>query len=196
MVGVVAGDVARTALYLSSRDGRPVRIARVDPGGADFTVSVRPLEGGSQYQLQLATNPALKPGSYKQTVRIVADSKDEDAVTEISLQASVLPRVFVAPSEIPDLKISRSQSATARMPQIQIRKLRGGNISILKASSSLPFIKPIINSEGGVSSTQIIWLTIDKSKLPATGAFAGSVTLHTDDPEFETVEIRITGTVE
>lgn len=188
---VLSGSSASSTLYLYNNSPTPVHIKRVIPPGNDFTADLQPIQDGKRYQLTLTSNPALKPGHYLQTLKVVTDSPVEPEVP-IELDLTVYPKVFASPTSIvmPTLPAAADLSAI-NWPMIYVRKLRAEGLKIKGYSSTLPFIKLELlpETEGQVYK---IRLTLDSSKI-RPGEFKGKVRIETNDPEVPLLEVPIQG---
>jgi hypothetical protein len=188
---VLSGGSASNSMYLYNNTATPVHIKSIAPGGSDFTATIQPIQDGKRYQLTLTTNPALKPGHYVQTLKVLTDSPAQPEVL-IELDLTVYAKVFASPTSIimPTLPAAADLSAI-NWPMIYVRKLRAEGLKIKGYSSTLPFIKLelLTETEGQVYK---IRLTLDSSKIKA-GEFKGKVRIETNDPEAPVLEVPIQG---
>jgi hypothetical protein len=167
----------------------PIHARSVVPGGSNFTATIQPVQDGKRYQLNVASNPALKPGHYLQTVKVLTDSTIQPEVS-IELDLTVYPKVFASPNSIlmPPLPIT-SEVGTITWPMIYIRKVREQGLKVKSYSTTLPFLKleMITETEGQVYK---IRLTLDTTKIKP-GEFKGKVRVETNDPEVPILEVPI-----
>jgi hypothetical protein len=193
ITSAITGSTSASTLSLYNPEESAVRIKEVQPGGTDFTVQLQTLQEGKRYQLLVATTPALKPGSYRQIVRVVTDNP-KTPVVEIQLEATVFPRVFATPNSIvmPTLPHDAPDLKTINWPMIYVRKIRDGGLKIKKYSTDVPFIKLdlVTEREGEVYA---IRLTLDQSKIRA-GGFQGKIHIETNDAEMPVIDVPIRGT--
>ena len=192
VTSVLTGSSSAGTLTLYNGSGTPVRVTQVKPGGTDFTVSYHIIEDGKRYGLSVATNPALKPGQYHQTLKILTDSKAAPEM-EVALAVTVFPKVFAMPTTVilPQMSMASDLSAV-NLPPIYVRKLREGGLKVGSINSTLPFINLSLatETEGQVYT---IRLTLDKSKITAPGEFKGKVRIETNDPDTPVLEVPIQG---
>jgi hypothetical protein len=192
VTSVLTGNSSASRLYLYNPDAKPVHIKEVVPGGTDFTATLQTIQDGKRYELQVATNPALKPGQYRQAVRIITDNPKQPEMT-VELEATIFPRVFAMPTSIlmPTLPASSDLSAI-NWPMIYVRKVREGGLKINSYSSTLPFLKLELATEKE-GEIYVIKLKLDQSKIKV-GEYKGKVHIETNDPETPVLEIPIKAT--
>jgi hypothetical protein len=189
IAGVLSGSSATGTLYLYNNLPTSVNITRIIAGGNDFAATLQTIQEGKRFQLTVTTNPALKPGHYLQTVKVVTDSPAEPEVP-IELELTVYPRVFASPTSIvmPTLPAASDLSAI-NWPMIYVRKVRAAGLKINSYTSTLPFIKLelLTETEGEVYK---IRLSLDSSKIKP-GEFKGKVLIKTNDPDVPSLEVPV-----
>lgn len=192
ITSALTGSSSAGTIFLYNPDDNPVRVKKIEPGGTDFTVTLSPIQNGKRYQLNVATNAALKPGSYKQTVRVLSDNA-KLPLTEIELEATIYPRVFATPTSItiPTLPHDAPDLEAINWPMIYIRKVRDGGLKINSFTTTVPFVKLqlITEREGEVYA---IKLTLDRSKI-RQGGFNGNIHIETNDRDVPVIDIPIKG---
>jgi hypothetical protein len=188
VTSVITGSSTSTRLYLYNRETAPVHVKKVEPGGDNFTLSLQTIEDGKRYEVNLSTNPALKPGQYSQIARVLTDSASAPEIA-IRLDVTVFPQVFVSPASIilPKLPLA-SDVASINLPVIYVRKVREGGLKIAKVSSTLPFLnlQLVTETEGQFYTVRI---TLDKSKITGTGDFKGTIRIETNDAQNPVLEV-------
>lgn len=186
----LSGTTSATKIYFYNREAALVRITKVDAGGNDFNVSLTPIEDGKRYELLISTNPALKPGQYKQEVKLQTDDKKTPEIN-LHLEATVFAKVLASPSfiSLPELKLV-SDLASIAMPEIYIRKVRESGLALKDVQSSLPFIKLEVKTENEGQFYKIK-LSIDPSKIKGPGDYKGEVIVDTNDAEVPQLKIPI-----
>jgi len=186
----LSGTTSATKINFYNREAAPVRITKADAGGTDFKVVLTPIEDGKRYELYIATNPALKPGQYKQSVKLSTDSATTPEI-ELYLEATVFAKVLASPTSIslPKLQIG-SELASVNMPVIYIRKVRELGLNLKEVHSSLPFLNLDVKTEIE-GQFYIIKLTIDPSKIKGPGEYKGEVVVDTNDAEVPQLKIPV-----
>lgn len=191
VTSALTGSSATNTMYLYNPKPAPIHLKNVIQGGTDFTASLSTIQDGKRYQLTVTSNPLLKPGHYKQTVKVATDSTVQPEV-EIELDLSVYPKVFASPTSImmPVLPVG-SDVSTINWPMIYVRKVREQGLKIKSYSSTLPFIKLDLTTqtEGQVYALR---LTLDTTKIKP-GAFNGKVHIETNDPDVPVLEVPVQG---
>jgi hypothetical protein len=192
ITSVFRGKSAHETLYIYSHEGKPVQIKSIVPGGTAFTVKVQAIADGKRYQLDIATDPNLKPGKYEQTVKVMTDSPQTPELT-IALEATVYAQVIATPTAImlPNMPFEIDPS-TVKLPEIHIRKVRDGGLKIKSVHSSVPFLRVglVTEVEG---QTYKIQLAFDKARMTEKGAFKGVIRIETNDMDSSVIEIPIQG---
>lgn len=191
ITSALTGSSSSNTLYVYNPQPTPVHVTKVIPGGTDFTATLSAIQEGKRYQVIVASNPALKPGHYVQTVRVVTDSTAQPEV-KIELDLTVYPKVFASPASIimPPLSVT-SDLSTINWPNIFVRKLREHGFQIKSYTSTLPFIKLelMTETEGQVYR---IRLTLDTTKIKP-GEFKGKIHIETNDPDVPFVDVPVQG---
>jgi len=190
VTSVLSGTTTSTRMSLFNPEEKPVRIKKVTAGGTSFNVSLQTIEEGKRYELAVATNPALKPGHYEQTVHLATDSAQSPEAI-VQLEVTVFARVFVRPAAInlPPLSLEGDLSEVS-VPLIYVEKLREGGLKINSISSTLTFIKLVVTTQKEGESYSIR-LKFDKSLIPGPGRFSGKIRILTNDADVSTVEVPI-----
>jgi hypothetical protein len=192
VTSVLAGSSSTGTLSFYNGSGTPVHVKQLKPGGTDFTASFQTIEDGKRYELAVATNPALKPGQYHQTLKILTDSKAAPEL-EIDLAVTVFPKVFVTPNMLTIPQMSSTQDLSAvNLPLIYVRKLRGDGLKISSVSSTLPFVTLTLSTdtEGQIYTIKV---TLDRSKITTLGEFKGKIRVETNDPDAPVLEVPVQG---
>jgi hypothetical protein len=189
ITSTLAGSSAANSFFLYNPRPTPVHVKQIVAGGQNFTATLQTIEDGKRYQLSVASNPALKPGHYVQTLKAVTDSAEQPEVS-IELDVTVYPKVFVSPTSIlmPPLPITADVS-TITWPSIYLRKVRDQGLKIKRFTSTLPFLKlDLVNqTEGQVYQIRI---TLDTTKIKP-GDFKGNVHIETNDPDVPVVDVPV-----
>lgn len=189
ITSALTGSSTSNTLYLYNPQPTPIHAKSVIPGGNNFTATISPVQDGKRYQLNVTSNPALKPGHYMQTLKVVTDSTIQPEVS-IELDLTVYPKVFASPNSIlmPPLPIT-PDVASITWPMIYIRKVREQGLKIKSYSTTLPFLKLelMTETEGQVYK---IRLTLDTTKIKP-GQFSGKVRVETTDPDVPVLEVPI-----
>jgi len=191
ITSALGGTSSSNTFYLYNPQPTPIHARKVVLGGDDFTATLQTLEDGKRYQLMVASNPALKPGHYKQILKVLTDSAVQPEVA-IEIDFTVYPRVFASPASItmPALPAASDLSAIT-WPMIYVRKVRDQGLKIKSYSSTLPFIKLDLSTENE-GQVYKIRLTLDSSKIKR-GPFKGTIRIETNDPDVPVIEVPIQG---
>lgn len=189
ITSTLTGSSSSNTMYLYNPQAGPIHAKSVVPGGTDFTATIQPVQDGKRYQLNVSSNPALKPGHYLQTLKVLTDSTIQPEVS-IELDLTVYPKVFASPNSIlmPPLPATPDVAAIT-WPAIYIRKVREQGLKVKSYSTTLPFLKleMTTETEGQVYK---IRLTLDITKIKP-GEFKGKVRVETNDPDVPLLEVPI-----
>jgi hypothetical protein len=189
ITSALTGSSSSNTLYLYNPQAAPIHAKSVVPGGNNFTATIQPVQDGKRYELNVTSNPSLKPGHYMQTVKVLTDSTIQPEVS-IELDLTVYPKLFASPNSIlmPPLPVTSDVSAIT-WPMIYIRKVREQGLKIKSYSTTLPFLKLelMTETEGQVYK---IRLTLDTTKIKP-GEFKGKVRVETNDPDVPVLEVPI-----
>jgi len=191
ITSALSGSSSTNTMYLYNPTGKPIHLKNAVPGGTEFTAVLSTIEDGKRYQLNVASNPSLKPGHYLQKVKIATDNTTQPEV-EIEMDVTVYPRVFVSPASIimPTLAIASDISAI-NWPVIYVRKVKETGLKIKSFSSTLPFLKLdlITDTDGQVYR---IHFTLDKDKIKL-GDFKGTIHIETNDADLPSIDVPVQG---
>jgi hypothetical protein len=187
----LAGSTSSNTFYLYNPQSKPIHLKSIVPGGSEFTATSETLQDGKRYQLNVTSNPALKPGHYVQTLKALTDSPAQPVIS-IEVDLTVYPRVFASPTSIimPTLPVA-SDFAAINWPMIYVRKVRETGLKIKSYASTLPFLKLQMSTEVD-NQVYAIKLTVDSSKIKP-GDFKGKVRIETNDPDVPVLEIPVQG---
>ena len=191
ITSVLTGSSSSNTLYIINPQAAPVHVKNVIPGGTAFAATISTIQEGKRYQLNVASNPALKAGHYVQVVRVITDSPVQPEV-KIELDLTVYPKVFASPASIimPPLAVASDLSAI-NWPAVFVRKLRQNGFQIKGYTSTLPFLKLELMTENEGQAYKIR-LSLDPTKIKP-GEFKGKITIKTNDPEVPVVEVPVQG---
>lgn len=189
ITSALTGSSSANTLYLYNPGTMPVHATSVIPGGGNFTATIQPIQDGKRYQLNVTSNPSLKPGHYLQTMKVVTDSTVQPQVS-IELDLTVYPKVFASPNSILMPPLPTTADVTAiTWPTIYVRKVREQGLKIKSYSTTLPFIKLALQTE---TEGQVykIGITLDPEKIKP-GHYSGKVRIETNDPDVPVLEVPL-----
>lgn len=189
ITSTLTGSSSSNTMYLYNAQATPIHAKSVIPGGGSFTGTIQPIQDGKRYQLNVTSNPSLKPGHYVQTMKVVTDSTVQPEVS-IELDLTVYPKVFASPNSIimPPLPVTPDVAAIT-WPTIYVRKVRESGLKIKSYSTTLPFLKLDLQTE---TEGQVykIRLTLDMTKVKP-GQYSGKVRIETNDPDVPVLEVPL-----
>jgi len=187
----LTGSSASNTLYIFNPQSTPVHLKNVIPGGTAFTATLSTIEDGKRYQVNVTSDPKLKPGKYLQTIRVATDSPVQPEV-KIELDLTVYPKVLASPTSIlmPTLSVS-SDLTSVNWPSVFVRKIRERGFQINSYTSTLPFLKLDLMTETEGQAYRIR-LSLDPTKIKP-GEFKGIIRINTNDPDIPVVEVPVQG---
>jgi hypothetical protein len=189
ITSVLAGNTTSTNLYVVNNETAPIHIKSIEPGGANFTATLTPIQDGRRYEVAVQSAANLKPGTYHQTLKVMTDNA-ATPVLPVQLTLTVYARIFASPTAIimPQLPINAGLD-TIQWPAITVRKVQAAGLEIKHVSSSLAFLDLTTEIQKAGEVYQIhIKINSDKVKV---GEFKGTIRIDTNDPDMPVIEVPV-----
>ena len=193
ITSLLVGNTTNTSLYLVNKEAAPVHVKSVDAGGKNFTATLVPIQDGRRYEIQVQSAAGLKPGNYRQTLKVMTDNATVPEVP-VQLNLTVYPRIFASPTSIimPQLPINAELTAIT-WPSITVRKVQASGLEIKRVSSSLAFLTLTTETQKAGEAYQIrIKINADKVKA---GDFKGTIRIETNDADMPVIEVPVQVTI-
>lgn len=195
-VTVGRGERAQSSLEIINHGPQPLHIETIEHATDRFTTTLDTIEGGKRYKLNLFLNGAGPAGLRKDPITIRTSSP---ARPEITIPANTLirERVYTFPEEVDLGSIPIGQwtaaGAADRLAQTLMAYQTGGTGFAARFSSDLPELQ--IRAEKGPKGDR--WqatVTLAPSRV-RVGPLRGTITIDTNDPQFPTLRVPVTGFV-
>jgi hypothetical protein len=189
ITSVLVGNTTNTSLYLVNKETAPLHVKSIDAGGKDFTATLVPIQDGRRYEIQVQSAANLKPGTYRQTLKVLTDNAQSPEIP-VQLSLTVYPRISAMPAAIlmPQLPINAELEAIA-WPSITVRKMQATDLEIKRVSTSLAFLNLTTETQKAGQLYQI-HIKINSKKVKA-GEFKGTIRIETNDTDMPVIEVPV-----
>ncbi len=181
---LMAGSRVKRTLTITNKQAAPVAFTpgAPDPGGLKTTL--REIEKGQRYELDIETVPPLMEIASFPPITLKTDLKEEPTVT-IPVYGYVQSRVMLAPKIV---MVAMPISRDVRR-ELRLQLADGTRATVTRVETSNPAIRAIFEPSTAGQPRQQILVTIPKgTQLPADG---DTLTVYTDDPEFPSLTCQI-----
>jgi len=186
------GSSVNGLITVTNTTQQPVRITRLDPNGAAFSVTLQTLEEGKRYSVSFVSSTTLPIGIHQQTVKLTTDSKETPGL-ELQLEAVVVSPVTVNPTSLvfENVPVSNPEMEISLVSKfLWVRMGRGAGLEIKSVTSDLPFIK--VKTEMGDPNGSSITLRVGFSEKPPKGTHTGKIKIETNNADVKVLEVPIT----
>jgi len=191
------GEHETRSVTIKNNQEHKVAITRMEPKGKHFAASLKTLEPGKQYQIEVQVPPDAAPGRYQETLVLHTDDKARPKMN-IAMNILVKPDVFVTQEtlEFGQISLSGIKANPSMLNLIQqdfFVKRKLGDMTIKSFSTDVPFLELRLDPTGKAQNFQInVNFSLDRI-IP--GKFSGSIILETDDPNFSRLAIPVSGEI-
>jgi hypothetical protein len=186
---VLVGNTSATNYYVVNIEEPLIHVKSIDAGGTNIQATLTPIQDGRRYEVALKTAAGLKPGQYRQTMKVMTDSATMPVVP-VELTVTVYPRVFVSPTAIIMPTLARDNDlGTITWPTITVRKIQAAGLKIKKVTSSLPFLDATLETTKDGEWYQVS-LKLNTAKVQ-TGEFKGTIRIETNDTDAPVLEVPV-----
>jgi hypothetical protein len=196
-VAAIRGQASSANIEIASNEAEPLQIEMQAAGDDHFTTQLQTLEAGRRYRLTLSMQQDAPAGRHAETIRLHTSSK---AMPLIRIEANTLmrERVYTHPDavdlgSIPLSVIIGSPDAPARLAQTVMVYQAGGRDFRVSASTDVPGLA-IRSAAGPQGDRHQMTLVMDSRQVKA-GPIRGTLRLDTNDDQWRSVEIPITGAI-
>lgn len=189
------GEASRFSVEIVSHEPEPVLIGVVRHAPERFTTTLETIEEGRRYRLKLALKPDGPGGRGRETIRIRTSSA---AVPELRIPAFTYlhERVYTFPDDV-DLGVVRLEDIrrrpSAQPEQILMVYRKGTTDFRVTVSTDVPHLA-IHAERGPLGDRYQITVTVATDRaLP--GPIRGRIVIETNDPEFPTLSVPVSGEI-
>lgn len=176
---VQASTQAKHTLVITNNLEEPVIFGKATPSTPYVKVTLREIDKGHRYELDVETVPPLPESGSLGTILLETDLKEE-SVVRVPVYVLVRPRVYLSPKTI----TIPSTTATDIQRSVQVLTTDGKKPAVVHAEASDPGIEVIIDAASDDQPGRV------KVRVPKGMNLQSKpqvITIHTDDPEFPTL---------
>ncbi len=188
----VKGEVAREELEVINHQEEPLELLGVTSSNPLFQVGSEQVERGRRYRLSVALDPTAPVGSHRGTLTVTTNSDDYPSL-EIEAAARVKDVVSTSIGRVDFTRFNfeaLNVKAVSRRT-VLVEKHEGTDFQVLRATTDLAFLDVEIETQKPGQSF-LVHLTIARNRAER-GAFAGTLVIETNDPDFPRLELPIEG---
>lgn len=174
-----------------NREEAPLRIASVRSDRSDLETRLEEIEAGRKYQLTVARDPNLRPGSYRGKVELLLEGTSRPN-PQIPLTIIVKPKVYVNR----DAVVFRRRLGGSVPPAVTVvvEKYKAPAFKVKNLACKLPFIgmKAIALPYEHDTAKYELTFTLAAEAWPAE-PFQGAITFETNDQDYPRVTLPVRG---
>jgi len=196
-IGARRGEARQASIEIINHDPEPLRIEDIRHPTDRFTTTLESLDEGNRYRLTLVLNGNGPGGRHSEEIVLKTSNRNQPTIVVVA-NTLLRERVYTFPDEVDfgTLRLSdveRNPELLQRIAQTLMVYQFGGNdfqVSIRTNLSQLQF-----RSERGPNHDRYQnTVTLIKEKLKP-GAIVGSIVIETNDPEFPSLVVPVSGNV-
>lgn len=191
------GVAKSTTLEIVNHQHEPIDLKIKSPPAANYQAKLQPIEPGKRFRLTV-TVPADAPAGRTSSRLELKSSSAARPIIYVGVNANVRERVYTFPESVDfgRLRMSELRSGTAgqagAVQTLMVYQTGGKNFG-LKASASLRGMGLAAERGPQGDRVQITASLIANKVLP--GPIHGTIKLQTNDPEFATLTVPVTGEI-
>jgi hypothetical protein len=189
----------RTVRVVNNRE-QPFAVSRLEQQGDHFEASIRPVEAGRVYELQVTVPASVPSGRYTEAVFLYTDDPKMPRHM-VPVNIIVKPELSISPEAVDFGRVSLKELATNPsamnlLRQTLIVRKRAGKFSIASLSSDVPGVTALKSPDGHISSDAFrIDVVLVKDRLQA-GHIDGSIRIRTNDVRVPELVVPVRGVIE
>lgn len=196
-VAAVRGQGGSASIEIANNEAEPMHIEVPALAHDHFTTQLQTLEPGRRYRLTLSMRDDAPAGRHRDTIALLTSSK---AMPRIQIEANtlMLERVHTHPDavdlgSIPLGVIMRSPDALAQLAQTVMVYQAGGRDFRISAATDVPGLS-IRSAPGSQGDRHQITLALDPGQAKV-GPIRGTLRIRTNDEQWRSIEIPISGAI-
>ena len=196
-VGAHRGEARQASIEIINHEPEPLRIDEIRHARDRFTTTLETVEEGQRYRLTLLLKPDGPGGRHSEPIELKTSSPSQPMIT-LAANTYLHERVYTFPDAV-DLgtlrlsELERDSTLLQKMAQTLMVYQFGGKDFRVSIRTDLPKLK--ISSERGPQQDRYQTIvSIVKEDLEA-GAFLGSIFIETNDPEFPSLVVPVSGNI-
>jgi hypothetical protein len=193
------GEDNERRLRIVNHQEQPTGFSLTQPSIKHFAATLTELERGKTYEVVARIPPDVLPGRYDEELTLSTNAPKAARLT-IPVHLFVKPDLYANPDvidfgSVPADPMRKDPAILESLTQTFLVKKRGdGVFAITKITSELKALDLRIDPPEGDSSTYRIDVALNPQKIEA-GKLEGSIEIDTDDKDFPTIRIPVTGRV-
>jgi len=197
---VYQGEPGRKSIRIVNHREPPLAINRLERQGEHFEASIKPVESGRVYELEITVPDTVPPGRYTEAVFLYSDDPKMPRYM-VPVNIIVKADVSVNPEAVDFgrvrlTELARNPSSVDLLKQTLILRKRAGKFSITAVTSDIPSITIQRFPDGNSSSDAFrIDVTLLKDGL-RPGPIDGRIRIRTDDERFPELVLPVHGVIE
>lgn len=190
----VVGEAPEKDVELINHLDQPLEITGVVSDNPLFRVRSSMVERGRRFRFTVALDSTAPVGRHDATLTVSTSSEAYPSL-EILGRAWVKDIVSTSVAEVSFSRVEFEalDIKTASQRTIRVERHRGSGFRVLRATTDLPFLDTEIEAEEKDQSFLVV-LRIMPDEV-GRGAFTGTLTIETNDPDFPTLELPIKGEI-
>lgn len=192
------GEDNERRLRIVNHQAQPTVFSLSQPSIKHFTATLTELERGKTYEVVARIPPDVLPGRYDEELSLSTNAPKPGRLT-IPVHLFVKPDLYANPDvidfgSVPADPIRKDPAILESLTQTFLVKKRDGVFAITKITSELKVLDLRKDPPEGDSSTYRIDVALNPQQIKA-GKLEGSIEIDTDDKDFPTIRIPVTGRV-
>jgi hypothetical protein len=192
------GEDNERRLRIVNHQEQPTVIALTQPSIKHFIATLTELERGKTYEVVARIPPDVLPGRYDEELSLSTNDPKPVRLT-IPVHLFVKSDLYANPDvidfgSVPADFMRKDPAILESLTQTFLVKKRDGVFAITKITSELKALDLRKDPPEGDSSTYRIDVALNPEKIKA-GKLEGSIEIDTDDRDFPTIKIPVTGRV-
>lgn len=197
---VYQGEAGRKSIRLVNHRDQPLAINRLEQQGEHFQASIKPVEPGRQYELEVTVPETVPPGRYTEAVFLYGDDPNMPRYM-VPVNIIVKADVSVNPESVDFgrvklTELARNASTGDLLKQTLILRKRAGQFSIADVTSDIPGVT-IQRSPDGKNSSDAFRIDVALSKEGLRpGPIDGRIRIRTNDQRFPEIVVPVHGVIE
>ena len=197
---VYQGEPGSRTIRVVNNQEQPLAISRLEQLGEHFEASIKPVESGRVYELQVTVPGTVQPGRYTEAVFLYTDDPKVPRHM-VPVNIIVKPDLSASPDAVDFGQVSlkelaRNPSSADLLRQTLIVRKGSGKFSITALSSDVPGVTALQSPEGSTSSDAFrIDVVLVADRLQA-GPINGSIRIRTNDQRIPEIIVPVRGVIE
>src|SRR5262249_40521010 len=191
-------ELVERPLTVVNNEEKPNAVKQVRSEGSHFVASLKIVEPGRVYAVNVKVAPGAPVGRYEETL-VIEMSSPPGRTLRVPVHLFVKPDLYATPDSVDFGEISLEQIRLSPaildlLNQTVLVTSRRSQFSIVSTACDLPDVTVRMTPASGPSGTFRVDLSLNPDRLKR-GLFGGTLTVKTNDPELGEVRIPIRGKV-